>query len=230
MSRRRYLKNQSGSSYRKKGLSVWIDGILNSTEAAGSIVDQTGNYTLTKLDSTNTQNYSNYIQFTNTRFLIPCNDILSTNKFTIQIVYQKNNNNSGFIWSLCDPTTYLNGRVTAGHNTLNSNYWRLYFERYDYGLTDHLFSNNSQNIESVTYIRDEGFHKLYHGGYGGSQESTLYINNAGLDFVLGGYMNNNQMYESCKLYSLRIYDRVLTEKEIQDNLAVDERRFNFNVL
>ena len=49
------------------------------------------------------------------------------------------------------------------------------------------------------------------------------------DFILGGYLGGNDVIRAFngKIYSVRLYNRVLTESEIKHNLKVDKLRFNF---
>lgn len=44
----------------------------------------------------------------------------------------------------------------------------------------------------------------------------------GTDFYIGGFLNSAM---NCRIYSIRFYDRILTETEVKTNFAVDKARF-----
>ena len=84
-------------------------------------------------------------------------------------------------------------------------------------------------IHSITRFggntKVDGFSKTNASEYPANYPNSL----SNGDFILGGYLGGGNITRAFngKIYSIRLYNRVLTESEIKHNLKVDKLRFNF---
>lgn len=224
------IANALKGGYVKDGLVCWIDGILNQSATSGTIVDQKGNYSISKVSANDVTSENNYISFNNNAYSIPCGTLTNTNSYTVSITYRKRSNtNSGthFMWSLLpwDSGT-PNGRANIGYvngNTKLRYYQATNVNNFYYANSPSVTDYNSHCIDLVANGTNR---KLYIDGVLAIEftMSATYQNT--IPIIIGGYSSVNPCYTDMALYSFKLYNRPLSEIEIQQNYNKDKDRFN----
>ena len=207
--------------YVQNGLVCWVDGILNSKENDGIIVDQTGNYSInnnkTLYAKNTTINHENYIFFNNSRYDIACQSIITNNNLTIEAVVKRGTTPADYYMIGCSDYPAV-GRFNFGWDTANQiRYWQ----------TSDIYRGDSidNQVNSISVVFDGSSRKIYiNGEYSG--EFKFENGQADEILILGGYGINSAYYGNFNLYSLRIYDKSLSANEIFLNHEIDKIRFN----
>lgn len=219
MTRRDALMLAADSDYTTEGLQFQVDSLLNT---GNTLVDQTGNYSISLLEGTY-EKQNDAILLRNTRYLVPLNTIWE-GSYTIIVLYRRLTNGLGAIWSLADPSTYLVGRMAAGHDPNSSTNWKVS------AFSDWQFLNNDTNIHQVTFVKD------YENNMGYVYDNGLIVNtyhgisdinpqSPYLSLIIGGYINADKRTEFGELYALRVYNKPLTASEVRDEYQTDKLRF-----
>lgn len=207
--------------YIEHGLDLWIDSIENGDNV--KLIDQTNNYQIQTLEG-QVIPYDNYIYLTDSRFLVPCSTLFE-NDYTITVTYKRFNTNLGVIWSLAEPSTVLNGTIRAGYYNSSILEWSAStFRDWDYLNTDytpHEITMVFDRTNDRVMIYDNGTIKsTWHN------MTSSYPYNPDLKLIIGGYIDNDKLLDMSGLYSLRVYNRALTDAEIKYNYNIDKARFN----
>lgn len=217
-SRRLLLSNITDYNYISNGLKIHIDAIKNKNET--TLIDQTGNY-IPNLIEGQFVTIDNYIYLKNTRFLIPCGDLLQ-NSFTISVTYKKLTDKMGMIWSLAEPSQSLTGLLAAGHKTDNIEYWSAGSWR------NTRFKANDSSPHEVTVLfnfSDQRAQIYQDGEIAVTYSGEVFRFNENLKLIIGGFMDSDKRMENANLYELRVYNRLLTPQEIKYNYKVDRMRY-----
>lgn len=217
-------------AYVKDGLVLCYDGINNTGTGHSSVAttwkDLSGNNndgTFT-LDSTVTWNVDR-LKFTNSKTMVNINDnILNTingNQFTIQFIIDDYQYVSGtsyptILWSSNDNFSFYT----------QEDYWNIFRlkissnSRPDYSKQ---YINN--NLISIKYNLTEGYCEILPNHVGNYRTTINSIINAN-NFKITGCQETGSGTFSIK--NLRIYNKILTDKEIKENYKIDKIRYNID--
>ena len=217
-------------NYVKEGLVLHLDGINNTGNGHSNTTtmwkDLSGNGNDGKLNNfDNTDNsgwFENGISFDGINDVIEVaeSDTISPKEQTIEIILQKDgdsNTTDGrqifFVkWKGYTMEINKNNTISYGRNSgyLTSNKTINLSEKYSIvakheNNISRLYINNifekEQNVQPIAY----------------SMMKTI---------TIGNYAGNGGQYLNGKIYSIRMYNRALTDSEMEHNYEIDKERFN----
>ena len=200
-----YPKN---TPYVNDGLTLWLDGIQK-----GSLTNKwTDQVSGRKFTMTGTYTFNNTsVHFTNAR--AENNNIL--NPVTFEIVLKNEKNGYG--------TVFINNNNNQSIVFNNSNFIQIGGGNYKKSYAS---SQNTIINYTICFDSNKQVIKCYKNGQiqteGGSTESWGSTYNG---TKIGQYSNNYPFVGD--IYSIRMYNRELTDEEIQSNYLIDRQRFGF---
>lgn len=211
-------------AYVKSGLVLYLDGEQNTKEGKNSETnlweDLSGNeqhMTLSNFNDNETSGWRhNGLQFDGIddfAYMVD-NEILRVNNQTIEVIIQQdkimNNERSIFFVKWPGYTMELNPNniVTYGRNNgyLASN------TKIELGKICSIVGAHSYNLS-----------KLYMNGKLENTQTITPIDYTNADLTIGSY--NNQLFLNGKIYSIRMYQRELSEEELAINYHLDQVRY-----
>ena len=150
---------------------------------------------------------------------------------TIEVVLKYDSTNPGMVWALKQADykySYLFNWSDNG-NTLSYRYRNENNDPYRFSVYDNITNEDSilgkAYLVSITFNSNTKNSDIY---INGAYEKTVSINNfENLDFnniiFFNSYLGDRSLTDG-KIYSVRIYDRVLTSEEIKSNYDIDVQR------
>lgn len=226
----------TNSDYITNGLTCWLDGSENSIKG-GNHNSSTETWTDISNNNNNAEIYDlrtwgeNYIFFGGTSYA-KLDSLLGTNRntnFTVEVIYSSMNY-QGMGGVLCSGFGSINsqlrlelGNRIIGYNTGNTSAADgLNFLATNGEICSFVTKMGTNNSIGYYYLNGESKGQFISGI--SPTESTVEK-----EIFLGksswGYQSLNR-YANCKIYAVRIYNRQLTDEEIQQNYEVDKQRFS----
>lgn len=202
--------------YEQNGLVLWLDGILKGSTAnawtdlvAGHVFEPVGNVAF------NTDNvqfgYDGNSYLVNTSNTYVANPSAAAG--TIEVVAEK----LGALYVVFIPSN-TNPGICFIERAARGILWR-----YGGGETVKQYtptvSKGSYSI-SINYKKENGTDMTM------SESTATYVSSTGIAACVG---RSNNSYFNGKVYSVRVYNRHLTEDEIMHNLSIDNARFNLGL-
>ena len=220
-------------AYVKDGLVLCYDGINNTGTGHSSVAttwkDLSGNNndgTFT-LDDTVTWN-ADRLKFTNSITMVNINDnILSTingNQFTIQFIV--------------DDYQYVSGTSYPKILWSTNDYFSFYTQANDWDFFRFKISSNSRpdynkqyinnNLISIKYNLSESYCEILPSNienYRTNINASINANDLNINSHYEGGTNGSNTFS---MKSLKIYNKILTDKEIKENYKIDKIRYNID--
>ena len=221
----------SGPEIVNDGLVLSIDaGNSKSYIGTGTVwTDISGNANVGTLVNSPTLNTSNsgYLQFNTTNYaIIPNNTALDTQTPTVEVWVNTNATTQNGFWfekgtvnsqySLFQESTFIQWRMNIGGIT-------------NLTTVSATYMNTSSWYQVVgTYV--SGSRKLYINGVlvnSDAQTGTIATNSGGMSIgVYGGFGGGRGYYYNGNLSSCRVYNRVLSASEVEQNFNALRSRYN----
>lgn len=221
VSRRRYMGDKGGKDYIQNGLVFHLDGI-NKGENATAWTDLIGGVKFA---------YNSYSVVQNDHIYMNGNGYIKSNKIveypwdisTIEVCFERELNNSPSVLffsnrpdTICVVLNADNTTITPYNGRTNHPYFK-----------DIQYPNKSTiSVNQSPLIVTNGFQPSY--ALSTDYYSSLSLNNAtiGGRATDGGY--SMKPFKG-KIYSIRIYNRLLSSNEMIHNQRVDNQRFNLGL-
>jgi prepilin-type N-terminal cleavage/methylation domain-containing protein len=219
----KFININSVSDYvSDSSLKVWLDGY----DAPSSNIwkDKSGNNNNGAIigatyDSTN-KGY-NFNGNSSTVIATPFGNGINPNGYTISLVAKTNNAATSQMF-LSTPTAGTNQRLYIG----------CYSSTYDTGIQAAAWGTagvigtkpaSTTLVKSIVVVFSNGLAKYY-------LNNQFYFSRIYTSYTLAGNLTmayfTNAYYLNGTIYSLRVYNRVLTSMELSTNYAIDKQRFN----
>lgn len=217
-------------NYVKEGLVLHLDGINNMGNGHSNTTtiwkDLSGNGNDGKLNNfDNTDNsgwFENGISFDGINDMIEVaeSDTISPKEQTIEIILQKDgdsNTTDGrqifFVkWQGYTMEINKNNTISYGRNG------------------GYLTSNKTINLSekySIVAKHENNISRLYINNIFEKEQNVQPVAYSGMTTItIGNYRGNGGQYLNGKIYSIRMYNRALTDSEIEHNYEIDKERFN----
>lgn len=206
--RRRVMNDNGSDEYIQDGLVFWLDGI-NKGDDPTRWTDLIGGkyFTLTAHSTANEDN----VWFDGAGYITgSANVAVSYDTGTIEVC--SNGNTSGVIY-IPAKNTYLSFLQGGAGYTIRPN------------QPSNCFSTTKVAKKSASFTWEYGL-------VNGKKLTTKVSNNWNPNTTkpsIGGRSNGTAYYYTGKVYSIRIYNRKLTEKEMRHNQKVDNKRFKLGL-
>lgn len=220
-------------NYVKEGLVLHLDGINNTGNGHSNTTtmwkDLSGNGNDGKLNNfDNTDNsgwFENGISFDGINDVIEVaeSDTISPKEQTIEIILQKDgdsNTTDGrqifFVkWKGYTMEINKNNTISYGRNS---------------GYLTYLTSNKTINLSekySIVAKHENNISRLYINNIFEKEQNVQPIAYSMMKTItIGNYAGNGGQYLNGKIYSIRMYNRALTDSEMEHNYEIDKERFN----
>ena len=218
-------------NYVKEGLVLHLDGINNTGNGHSNTTtmwkDLSGNDgKLNNFDNTDNSGwFENGISFDGINDVIEVaeSDTISPKEQTIEIILQKDgdsNTTDGrqifFVkWKGYTMEINKNNTISYGRNS---------------GYLTYLTSNKTINLSekySIVAKHENNISRLYINNIFEKEQNVQPIAYSMMKTItIGNYAGNGGQYLNGKIYSIRMYNRALTDSEMEHNYEIDKERFN----
>ena len=218
-------------NYVKEGLVLHLDGINNTGNGHSNTTtmwkDLSGNDgKLNNYDNTDySGRFENGISFDGINDVIEVaeSDTISPKEQTIEIILQKDgdsNTTDGrqifFVkWKGYTMEINKNNTISYGRNS---------------GYLTYLTSNKTINLSekySIVAKHENNISRLYINNIFEKEQNVQPIAYSMMKTItIGNYAGNGGQYLNGKIYSIRMYNRALTDSEMEHNYEIDKERFN----
>lgn len=223
-----YANEVLGGDYIKSGLLLYLDGIDNTRNGhdGESTIweDLSGNRndgTLANFNNTSTSGWaSNCINFDSIDDMISVPESSTTNPVaqTIEVVLKCNGDSSNSV----DGRQIFFVKWYGYTMELNSDKTISYGRKNGYLVTKS--SINYSRIYNITAENDGNKSKIYINNTYNNEQDAVPVAYSDMNLItIGSY--NKSRYFNGSIYAIRMYNRALTDEEIDHNYQIDKARF-----
>lgn len=221
-----YVNTYNG--YTQDNLVLWLDGYANNgstrTHTATTWKDLSGNGNTATLSGPTW--YDKYLYFDGSNdyaYKTSASYGISNNKYTLEIIVESEKDD-----------VYQPIFNTVNTGTAVQQYMTIWKSKYNYftldianGSTVSQLSSSSKVVNNTKYkltaVLNGTNYKLYNGA---QLDNSIDVSFIPKMYSSGLYIGGNSYYFKGKIYSIRVYNKALSEDEIIHNYNYDKQKFN----